>query len=89
MVPDKMLTPVLLAGMIQPNHPLIDQIVPFCFVVFVIIAALTGQRQIVWCGFTAFAAGDDMLNRERLRGKLRLAAAVLAAPMRSFINDAP
>ena len=54
---------------------------PRDLVVFVVVAALTRQSQIAGDGGAAPAARFDVLDRKRLNGKPRLAAAILATPM--------
>jgi hypothetical protein len=46
-----------------------DGIKTFNSVVFVVVAPLAGQRQVVLCVSTAPAFGDDVFNRERLNGE--------------------
>jgi hypothetical protein len=50
-----------------------------CAVIFVIVAALTGQSQILGLAGSAFAFRQDVFDRKLLERKSRLREAVLAA----------
>ncbi len=54
--------------------------------VLVTVTTLTGKRQVVEIVTTLLGYRDDVLNRERVRGKAQLTQAVLAAAARTLGN---
>jgi hypothetical protein len=76
--PCEVCVPTVMAWMIQRHEPAAGWVARLHLVVLVIVAALTGQREVVGRRPT-FGARQNVLNREGLGRILRLAAAVLAA----------
>ena len=60
--PDKMVTPTMGAGMKKRHSVSSDSINNFSSRVFVIIAPLASQRQVVQAGLPTFGTRDDMFD---------------------------
>jgi hypothetical protein len=57
---------------------LCERVKCFCFVVFVVVTALTGKGEVVHPVITAFGLGDDVFYGKWLRGDSRRREAILA-----------
>ena len=57
-----MLNPLLTTGMVEWDNLNTHWIHPLRFGVFVVVATLTGQRQIVQRALSTLTLGKDMLN---------------------------
>ena len=58
-----------------------ERMASFDLDMFVVVAALTGERQIVGDGFATTMLGNDMFDGERMRRVSHLAQAVLATAL--------
>lgn len=87
--PDEVLCPVVHARAVERRWLPTDWVGCFNFIIFVVVAPLASQRQILDRGGAALGAGDDMLNGEGLSGKPLLTVAVLTAAVRAFNDTLP
>ena len=78
-VPGEMLVPSLLSGIVQRDDCSGNRITSMRVIIFVIVAALTGQRQILQLAGAPFAFRHDVFDRKLLKGKSCLPEAILAA----------
>jgi len=83
-----MLSPLLTTGMVKGNNSTTDWVHPLRFGIFVVVAALTRQCQIVQRSLSTLTLGNDMLDGKWLVGEAQLAMAIFTAAPRSTDNDA-
>jgi len=57
-----MLSPLLTTGMVKGNNSPTDWVHPLRFGVFVVVATLTRQSQIIQRSLSTLALGNDVLN---------------------------
>jgi hypothetical protein len=79
--PGEVFKPLLPARMKQRHKFVCKRIAGFDLDVFVVVATLTGEREIVGDGFAAMMFRDDMLDSKRMRRISHLAQAVLATTL--------
>ena len=79
-VPGEMLVPSLLSGIVQRDDCSGNRITSMRVIIFVIVAALTGQGQILRLACSAFAFRQEVFDRQPLKRTSCLPEAVLAAP---------
>src|ERR687886_1398385 len=82
-----MVTPSLLAWMVERHHITTYRLTSLSLVVLVIVAPLTSQSQVIERRFSALTSGNDMFNRKRLNSKTSLASAILATSIGTFSNS--
>jgi hypothetical protein len=87
--PGKVIAPALTPRMKERNDFPRKRIATFRFRVFVIIAPLAGQGEILGARLAPSVARHDVLNREALGGNVCRAAAVLAAVPGPLFHEAP
>jgi len=78
-IPGEMVTPALPARMVNRDDRSANRIRSMRVIIFMIVAALTGQRQILRLACSTLAFRKDVLDRKLLKRKLCLPEAVLAA----------
>src|SRR5262249_55911218 len=86
--PGEVLLPASAAWMVERHTLLAHRIIGIALIVFVIVATLAGQRQILQHRGASTGLGDDMLDREGLGGILCLALAIFATTACAF-DDLP
>lgn len=87
-IPGEMLCPVLSAGMKERDEFMSQRIAGFEFGVFVVVAALTGEREIADGGRAASMPGDDVFDGKGMRGISRLAQTILTTLARPGSDEA-
>jgi hypothetical protein len=86
LIPGKVFTPGVLAGMVEKRHALADRVIALYSVIFVAVAPRAREGQVFrYCG-TASRCGDDVFHRERLGRDGQRAAAVFAASRRAALD---
>jgi hypothetical protein len=75
--------------MIKRHNCPINGISFFPFGIFMVIATLTSQCQIIERIGSTVMDGHNMLNRKGLCGKINLAQTIFATPLGSFNDAAP
>ncbi|CDH47041.1 hypothetical protein BN874_710004 [Candidatus Contendobacter odensis Run_B_J11] len=84
-----MLMPLLLSRMKQWRWQIVSRINTDLFIVFVIIAPLTSQSQIVKHREATLTEWNNMLDGEALHDEFSLTSAILTTMFRTFRNSLP
>jgi hypothetical protein len=83
-----MLSPLLTTGVIKGDNAPTYWVRPLRFGVFVIVATLTRQCQIIQRSLSTLTLGNDMLNGKWLVREAQLAVAIFTSAPRLTDNDA-
>jgi len=84
-----MVVPALLSWMIERNAIVRDGVARLCLCVFVVVASLAREREIIERGLSARMTRNDVFGGESLSRETRLAFAVFATTARAFKYGLP